>query len=85
MNRMDWTPKAIKQLSKLDRQHNAAIRAGVGKLASFPGTPNVKRLTNHAYGYRLRVGNFRVLFDVTHGEVTIITIEEVKKRDEHTY
>lgn len=45
---------------------------------------NVKALTNHEYGYRLRVGNYRVFFDFD-GAVRIVSIEEVKKRDERTY
>jgi mRNA-degrading endonuclease RelE of RelBE toxin-antitoxin system len=41
-------------------------------------------LRNHRYGYRLRVGRYRVLFD--HVDVIrIIKIQEVKKRDERTY
>jgi mRNA-degrading endonuclease RelE of RelBE toxin-antitoxin system len=36
------------------------------------------------YGYRLRVGNYRILFDWD-GGVKIVNIEEVKRRDEHTY
>ena len=35
-------------------------------------------------GYRLRVGNYRVLFDAE-TEVRIIEIQEVKKRDSNTY
>lgn len=45
---------------------------------------NVKALVHHAYGYRLRVGHYRVLFDWD-GGIQIVSIEEVKKRDEHTY
>jgi mRNA-degrading endonuclease RelE of RelBE toxin-antitoxin system len=45
---------------------------------------NVKTLTNHEYGYRLRVGNYRVFFDFD-GEVRIVSIEEVRRRDERTY
>ena len=45
---------------------------------------NVTALTNHEYGYRLRVGNYRVFFDFD-GAVRIVSIEEVKKRDERTY
>ena len=45
---------------------------------------NVKKLTNHAYQYRLRVGQYRVFFDVD-SDVKIVAIEEVKKRDERTY
>ena len=43
-----------------------------------------KRLTNHDCDYRLRVGNYRVLFN--HDElIMIVSIEGVKKRDERTY
>lgn len=49
-----------------------------------PRLPGVKRLSNHPHSYRLRVGNHRVLFEFD-GAVKIITIEEVKKRDERTY
>jgi mRNA-degrading endonuclease RelE of RelBE toxin-antitoxin system len=45
---------------------------------------NVTVLTNHEHGYRLRVGNYRVFFDFD-GAVRIVSIEEVKKRDERTY
>jgi len=39
---------------------------------------------NHEYGYRLRVGQYRVLFDWT-VEIRIVEIHEVRKRDERTY
>ena len=45
---------------------------------------NVKALTNHEYGWRLRVGNYRVFFEFD-GAVRIVSIEEVRKRDERTY
>jgi mRNA-degrading endonuclease RelE of RelBE toxin-antitoxin system len=45
---------------------------------------NVKALTNHEYGFRLRVGNYRVFFDYD-GAVRIVSIEEIRKRDERTY
>jgi len=56
----------------------------VAVLADMPDVNNVKALTKHQYGYRLRVGNYRVLFDWD-GAVKIVNIEEVKKRDERTY
>ena len=70
---------------KLDRKAQADIRDAVSaKLPCFPDCSGIKALTNHACDYRLRVGNYRVLFN--HDSlVEIISIEEVKKRDEHTY
>jgi len=60
------------------------IVLAVGELSGFPQCVNVKRLSNHPYEYRLRVGRYRIFFDF-HSQVRIIRIEEVKKRDERTY
>ena len=84
MNSINWTPKAAKQLRKLDAQSQRPIVNAVAALAAMPECQNIKALTNHAYGYRLRVGNYRVLFDWS-GEVEIVEIQEVRKRDERTY
>jgi len=84
MNTIRWSPKAAKQLRKLDRQHQVVIRDGVQTLDAMPDCQNVKALVNHQYGYRLRVGNYRVLFNWD-GAIRIVEIEEVRKRDERTY
>jgi len=62
-----------------------AIIAAVEDLPTTDGWRNVKQLTNHQYMYRLRVGRFRVFFDLKKNEVKIYLIQEVKKRDERTY
>lgn len=84
MNSINWTTKAIKQLRKLDKQNQAPIVAAVGTLAAMPNCQNVKSLTNHEYDYRLRVGNYRVMFNWS-SEIEIVEIQEVRKRDERTY
>ncbi len=86
MNEIQWQPKARKQLLKLDRPIQLAIRDEIGvKLSAFPACTGVKALTDHEYGYRLRVGNYRVLFNFEGGAACIVSIEEVRKRDERTY
>ena len=85
MNAIDWKPKALRQLRKIEARDGKRIRAAVStELVDLDGAKNVKSLANHAYGYRLRVGNYRVFFDFD-GAVHIVTIEEVRKRDERTY
>jgi mRNA-degrading endonuclease RelE of RelBE toxin-antitoxin system len=80
-----WQPKATKQLIKLkDKAIIGRVNAGVATLVDFPDVGNIKALINHDHGYRLRIGDYRVLFNV-HETVEIISIEEVKKRDERTY
>jgi mRNA-degrading endonuclease RelE of RelBE toxin-antitoxin system len=54
-------------------------------LIEWPNASNIKALFDRE-DYRLRVGSYRVIFTVhPNGEITVIRIEEVKKRDEHTY
>ena len=85
MNSINWQPKALKQLRKVDAQANKQIRTAVTvELADLTKARNVKSLKDHEYGYRLRVGSYRVLFDFD-GTVRIVSIEEVRKRDERTY
>jgi mRNA-degrading endonuclease RelE of RelBE toxin-antitoxin system len=82
---IDWRAKAYKQLHKIrSRQVREGIYDAVETLRSWPVCRNVKALTSHEYGYRMRVGDWRILFDVK-DRIRIITIQEVKKRDENTY
>ena len=85
MNAINWQPKALRQLRKIDAHAGRQIRAAVtSELVDLSKTRNVKALTNHEYGYRLRVGSYRVFFEYD-GAVRIVNIEEVRKRDERTY
>ena len=85
MNTIHWRPKAFKQVRKLPALAAKAVVAAVkAELVDLAQARNVKKLTGHDYGYRLRVGNYRVMFEFD-GEVRIVTVEEVRKRDEQTY
>ena len=79
-----WTVKALKQLKKVDKQQQRKIVQGVRQLMAWPECRNVKALENHKYKYRLRIGRYRVFFNVE-TDLKITRIEEVKKRDGRTY
>lgn len=85
MNRIEWQPKAVKQLRKItDKALREQIYDSTQTLKEFPDCANIKKLTKHTYSYRLRVGAYRVFFEFD-GIVKVVSIEEVKKRDERTY
>ena len=85
MNSIFWQPKALRQLRKIDAKANSQIRSAVtSELPDLLTARNVKALTNHEYHYRLRVGSYRVFFNFD-GSIHIVSVEEVKKRDERTY
>jgi mRNA-degrading endonuclease RelE of RelBE toxin-antitoxin system len=84
MYQIEWNPKAFRQLKKIhDTKTLATIKTAVYSLQSWPNCPNVKKLRNRP-GYRLRVGKWRIIFEIEQ-ILKIIEIEEVKKRNEHTY
>lgn len=68
-----------------DRRAGKQIRNTVkAELADLSRARKVNTLTNHECGYCLRVGIYRVFFEFD-GDVRIVSIEEVRKRDERTY
>lgn len=85
MNAINWQPRALRQLRKIDARDGKQIRDAVSaELVDLSRARNVKALSNHEYGWRLRVGNYRVFFDFD-GDVHVVSIEAVRKRDERTY
>lgn len=79
-----WSRKASKQLDKIQKTDKKQILEAVDTLSGFPYVLNVKALSNHTYDYRLRVGRYRILFNHIE-KIHILSIEEVKKRDDNTY
>jgi mRNA interferase RelE/StbE len=80
---IEWTRRALKQLKKIDHIRQKQIVIAVRDLKQWPDCQNVITLKNRP-GYRLRVGRYRVIFDVA-DRLKIVYIEEVKKRDDRTY
>lgn len=57
MYAINWSNKAKKQQRKIDKKEQGTIIDAVDKLEDLPNAKNVTPLSNHQYGYRLRVGN----------------------------
>ena len=89
--KVEWSAKANKQFAKLQKRDQASILEATRKLADSETWHNVRKLVNHQYSHRLRVGNYRVLFDADDSplreekELRVLDVQEVKKRDDRTY
>ncbi len=82
MYRIEWRKKALRQLRKIkNRTERQDIYNAVTQLADFPHCKNIKKI-KASDCYRLRVGNWRVIFTEA---LSIVFIEEVRKRNERTY
>ena len=85
---IEITRKALKQAMKIPERERTRIFAGIRDLADSETWGDVRKLVSHDYGYRLRIGTYRVLFNATADltfEVNDISVEEIKKRDDRTY
>jgi mRNA interferase RelE/StbE len=87
MNTIEWSTKAVRQLRKIaDKRKRQNIFAEVQHLANWPDCEgDIKRLQGRD-GYRLRISDHRVIFEIDQsGTPIIVTIMQVEKRNERTY
>ncbi len=62
---------AIKDLRHISEPFKTKIHTQILELKNFPNIQNIKKLTNFEPAYRLRIGNYRVLFDIVQDTVVI--------------
>lgn len=71
MHSIEYTRDAVKTLAKLPRNVRELLREKIEDVARDPfGAANVKKLVGQP-GYRLRVGDWRVIYDVDSGRVVV--------------
>lgn len=77
--RIEWLRSAVRELHALPAQ--AAVRVGeaVGLLADDPRPAGCKKLTGHQGLWRIRVGNYRVIYSIGDA-VKLVCIEKVSDR-----
>lgn len=75
--RVDLKPRAIKDLKNLPKEEASRI---VDRLALLEDNMkgDVKRLTHVTQEYRMRSGNYRVLFEVEKDRIIVYRIEHRK-------
>ncbi len=79
--RIEWKPSALKELSKIARQYIPHIIQTVELLAKNPCPSDVRKLQGVEHTYRVRVGEYRVVYQVIRNNL-IITIVRVRHRKE---
>ena len=62
---------AIKDLKHISEPFKSKIHNIILELIDFPNIQNIKKLTNFEPAYRLRVGNYRILFDILDDTIII--------------
>lgn len=75
---IEFKPRALKDLRSIDQATARRILEKI-RLLENDLTGDVKRLTNHTPQYRLRVGDYRILFEI---EADRIILYRIKHRRE---
>ncbi len=74
----------FKMLRSLDRQTLDKVKKAIDKLAHNPRPFGYKKLVDEEGLYRIRAGNYRIIYEI-HDQILLIVILRVAKRNENTY
>jgi len=77
--RVEVRKSAVKDFKKISEPYKSKIKEKIALLEKFPELPNIKKLTNHTPSYRLRVGDYRILFDVYSDHIEVAAIKHRKE------
>jgi mRNA interferase RelE/StbE len=72
---------AEKQLKKLPAQVQRKIAAVIMSLAIDPRPYGTKKLTGTVNSYRVRVGDYRVIYDIYEREIVVSVLKIGHRRD----
>ena len=70
---------ALKQLKKLSPEVQERIQAKIDELATEPRPNGVKKLKGQENTYRIRVGDYRILYDIF-DDILLVTVVEIGHR-----
>jgi mRNA interferase RelE/StbE len=78
-----WREPAVRQLKAIPQTAALTILRAMTPLGDDPRRPdpNVKKLAGYQDRYRLRVGDYRVIYDVTDAELVILIVGVGHRRE----
>ncbi len=79
--RVEMAPAAVRQLRKLDPAARRRVQAAVELLAADPRPSGAKKLVGGAGEWRVRTGDFRVVYEI-HDQVLVVLVVALGHRRE---
>ena len=78
--RIEFRPAAVRELRKIDRSTQPRIRGAIELLAQDPRPPASRPLRGRE-GYRLRVGDYRIIYTINDGILLVVVVTIGHRRD----
>jgi mRNA interferase RelE/StbE len=79
--RIEFAPLAQRQLKKLDRVIQNRLLQRIETLSSNPRPPGVKKLTDEENLYRIRSGEYRVIYQIRDWVLTVAVVKIGHRRE----
>ena len=79
--RIEFTRSATKDLRAIDRQWIPRIISAVEALGDEPMPSGCKKLVGSDYTYRIRVGDYRIVYDIHNAKLVVSIIRVRHRRD----
>ncbi|WP_348788925.1 type II toxin-antitoxin system RelE/ParE family toxin [Leifsonia sp. NPDC080035] len=78
---VEVAPAAARELRKLDPRARRRIQAAVELLAETPRPPAAKQLVNSGGAWRVRVGDYRIVYDIEDDRLVILVLRVGHRRE----
>lgn len=78
---IELAPAALRQLRKLDPVARRRIQAAIELLAEQPRPPAAKPLVNSEGAWRVRIGDYRVIYDIDDGRLVVLVLAAGHRRE----
>jgi mRNA interferase RelE/StbE len=79
--RVEATAAAAKQLRALDPQVRRRLQHGIAKLAVDPRAAGAKKLAGEDNAWRIRIGDYRVIYEIQDDELLVVIFRAAHRRD----
>jgi mRNA interferase RelE/StbE len=79
--RVEVARRAVKAILRLPRAEQQRVRAAIDLLAESPRPPGCVALTGERSAYRVRVGDYRIVYEV-HDRLLLVQVVRVGHRRE---
>ena len=73
--------RAVKSIARLPRRDQHRVRAAIDLLANEPRPPSSVALAGEDSVYRVRVGDYRILYEVIDDRLVVLVIRIGHRRD----
>lgn len=76
-----FTTAAAKQISRLPKEARARTLDAIESLGTNPRPPGSTKLVGERTAWRIRIGDYRVIYDLVESELTVVVVRAGHRRE----